>query len=54
MISIFAGPLGIDRLYQGENALGILKLLTFGGFGVWAIVDTIIWAKSLGKVVRSR
>ena len=35
------GTLGIDRFYLGCSFTGILKLLTFGGLGVWALVDFI-------------
>lgn len=39
LISIFAGVYGIDRFYIGDTGLGVGKLLTCGGFGIWAIVD---------------
>lgn len=39
IISIFAGNLGIDRFYIGDTGMGVGKLLTCGGFGIWAIVD---------------
>ncbi|GAA5035146.1 hypothetical protein GCM10011506_28340 [Marivirga lumbricoides] len=39
IISIIAGSLGIDRFMIGDTGLGIGKLLTCGGFGIWAIVD---------------
>lgn len=37
--------LGIDRMYMGCVAMGIAKLVTFGGLGIWAVVDGIMIAK---------
>ena len=39
IISILAGSLGIDRFMIGDTGLGVGKLLTCGGFGIWAIID---------------
>ena len=39
IISLFAGSLGIDRFFIGDTGLGIAKLITCGGFGIWTIVD---------------
>lgn len=39
IISILAGVMGIDRFYIGDTGLGVGKLLTCGGFGIWAIID---------------
>ena len=40
-ISLFAGGLGADRFYLGYRWLGFLKLVTFGGLGLWAFADFI-------------
>jgi TM2 domain-containing membrane protein YozV len=39
IVSILAGSLGIDRFIIGDTGLGIGKLLTCGGLGIWAIID---------------
>ena len=38
IISLLAGTLGIDRFYIGDMGLGVLKLITCGGFGIWTVV----------------
>ncbi len=39
IISLCVGYTGIDRLLLGQIGLGILKMVTAGGFGIWTIVD---------------
>jgi hypothetical protein len=42
LLSLFVGWLGIDRFYLGYTLLGILKLVTLGGLGIWALIDLIL------------
>jgi TM2 domain-containing membrane protein YozV len=42
VISALGGMLGIDRFYLGQTGLGIAKLLTCGGFGIWYIIDAAL------------
>ena len=39
IISVFLGSLGIDRFLIGDVALGVGKLVTLGGCGIWMIID---------------
>jgi hypothetical protein len=44
LLSLFVGTLGIDRFYLGYTTLGVLKLITLGGCGIWALIDLILIA----------
>ena len=39
IVSILAGSMGIDRFMIGDTGMGVGKLLTCGGFGIWTIID---------------
>lgn len=44
ILSVLVGQFGIDRFYTGYTGLGILKLLTVGGCGIWWLIDVILIA----------
>lgn len=39
LLCFFLGNLGIHRFYVGKVKSGILMLLTFGGLGLWYLID---------------
>jgi hypothetical protein len=41
IVSLLTGPLAVDRFMIGDTGLGVAKLLTCGGLGVWVLVDWI-------------
>ena len=58
LLSVFLGGLGVDRFYLRKIGTGILKLLTFGGFGIWWLIDVILIVSGnmrdkSGRVIRS-
>ncbi len=42
LLSLLLGGIGADRFYLGYTGLGIAKLLTLGGCGLWALIDLIM------------
>ena len=57
ILSIFLGWAGADRFYAGRIGLGLLKLLTLGGYFVWWIIDIALLLRGrmkddLGRDIR--
>jgi len=49
ILCLLVGGLGVHRFYLGYIWQGVVQLLTFGGFGIWVLIDLIrIITGSLG------
>jgi TM2 domain-containing membrane protein YozV len=42
LLCFFLGMLGAHRFYVGKIGTAILQILTFGGLGIWVLIDLIM------------
>ena len=42
LLALLLGMFAADRFYLGKVGTGLVKLFTFGGLGVWVLVDLIL------------
>lgn len=44
LFAMLLGGCGIDRCFMGQICFGVIKAMTFGGFGIWTFCDYILAA----------
>jgi TM2 domain-containing membrane protein YozV len=42
LLCFFLGVIGLHRFYVGKNGTGILMIVTFGGLGIWVVIDLVM------------
>ena len=42
ILSYLLGIFGVDRMYLGCWVSGFFKLITFGGLGIWYLIDLLM------------
>lgn len=54
LLSSLLGVFGAHRFYVGKIGTGILQACTFGGLGIWYVVDNILVATGAFRDVEGR
>ncbi len=42
LLALFFGVFGAHRFYTGYILIGLIQLFTFGGFGIWMVIDMLL------------
>ena len=42
LICFFLGFIGVHRFMVGKIGTGVLMIITFGGLGIWTLIDFIV------------
>lgn len=54
ILSLVGGWLGLDQFYLGNVGLGVAKLVTLGGAGIWWFVDLVLIATGFARDAQGR
>ena len=59
LICFFLGGIGVHRFWVGKIGTGVLMLLTFGGLGIWTLIDFIMivtgkFTDKEGRLIKSQ
>jgi hypothetical protein len=41
LLALFVGPCGVHRFYTGHIVTGVIQFFTFGGLGIWWLIDVV-------------
>ena len=58
LLCLLLGYLGAHRFYTGHIVIGVVQLLTFGGCGIWWLIDLIMlltgaFKDADGKIIKA-
>ena len=42
LVCFFVGFLGVHRFMVGKIGTGVLMIVTFGGLGIWVLIDFVM------------
>lgn len=54
LLATLLGYFGADRFYLGQTGLGLAKLFTCGGCGIWSLIDSVLVVTGQRKDAQGR
>jgi len=53
-VVMIAAIFSLDRFFLGQPGLGILKIISIGGYGIWWLIDLFTVKSRVGSFNRSK